>query len=92
MGHKSPRYGYQTYFIGEPQVPDIRHQAPGIRVSSSVTEREPVEPEPKLFVLINTDCTKVRLEAAKMDKNSFLPPFRHISYVTTAVLRFKEAI
>ena len=30
------------------------------------------------YLFLNTDCTKVRLEAARMNKNSFLPTLRHI--------------
>ena len=33
----------------------------------------------EIICLVNIDCTKVRLEAARMNKNSFLPPLRHIS-------------
>ena len=56
--------------------------------------------EPKLFggfgaemiCFVNIDGTKVGLESAKKNKNSFLPPPRHISYVITVKVHFKVAI
>ena len=39
-----------------------------------------------MICFANTDCTKVRLEAARMNKNSILPPLRQISYVNTVLL------
>ena len=34
------------------------------------------------------DCTKVRLEAARINKNSFLPPMRQISYFAIVEVHF----
>ena len=59
------------------------------------------ELEPELFwgsgagawiiCVINFDCSKVQLKAARMNKNSFLPLLRHVSYVTE-IIHFKVAM
>ena len=42
----------------------------------------------EIICLKNIDCTKVRLEAARMNKNSFLLQSRSISYVPTVFIIF----
>ena len=38
------------------------------------------------------DSAKVRFEAARMNNNSFMPPLKHLSYVTSVIVHFKVAI
>ena len=43
-------------------------------------------------LLKNIDSTKVRFEAARMNNNSFMPPLKHLSYVTSVIVHLKVAI
>ena len=50
------------------------------------------DPETKLSDFININCTKVRLEAVRMNKSSFLPPLYIFIIFITVIVHFKEAI